>query len=172
MSITGNIILMIKYFVCCLFICFNLQAAQNYDLSFPKDWRVKENSFGADYFAYGPIIINRDSATFFVKEYAAGIGDPIDFIQKDIEKNISINSKKYKNLNIYEKKVKTFNKKKFAVVEYYYFDNTQNKIMFSQISIFKRNSSYIYFNLVSDETSFKEYKDDAQVVMKSLKLKS
>ncbi|PIR29416.1 MAG: hypothetical protein COV38_10755, partial [Bdellovibrionales bacterium CG11_big_fil_rev_8_21_14_0_20_38_13] len=135
-----------KYLLLSLIYCSSVFAAQNYTITFPKDWSVKENSFGADYFAYSPIIIDKDSASFFVKEYAADIKDPLDFIQNDIEKNILKNSKKYKNLNIYSKKNITLNKRVFSVVEYYYFDNTQDKIIFSQIAILKNNSKYIYFN--------------------------
>jgi len=171
MSTAGIIISMNKYLFLTLIYCSSLFAAQNYSITFPKDWSVKENSFGADYFAYSPIVIDRDSASFFIKEYAADIKDPLDFIQKDIEKNILKNSKKYKNLNIYSKKDKTLNKKMFSVVEYYYFDNSLEKIIFSQIAIFKNNSRYIYFNLAGNEASFKEYKDDAESMMKTLKLK-
>ncbi|PIP89891.1 MAG: hypothetical protein COW01_14570 [Bdellovibrionales bacterium CG12_big_fil_rev_8_21_14_0_65_38_15] len=159
-----------KYLLLSLIYCSSVFAAQNYTITFPKDWSVKENSFGADYFAYSPIIIDKDSASFFVKEYAADIKDPLDFIQNDIEKNILKNSKKYKNLNIYSKKNITLNKRVFSVVEYYYFDNTQDKIIFSQIAILKNNSKYIYFNLAGNEATFKEYKDDAETMMKTLKL--
>lgn len=171
MSTAGIIISMNKYLLLCLIYCSSVFAAQNYTITFPKDWSVKENSFGADYFAYSPIIIDKDSASFFVKEYAADIKDPLDFIQKDIEKNILKNSKKYKSLNIYSKKNITLNKKVFSVVEYYYFDNTQDKIIFSQIAILKNNSKYIYFNLAGNEATFKEYKDVAETMMKTLKLK-
>jgi len=170
MSTAGIIISMNKYLLLSLIYCSSVFAAQNYTITFPKDWSVKENSFGADYFAYSPIIIDKDSASFFVKEYAADIKDPLDFIQNDIEKNILKNSKKYKNLNIYSKKNITLNKRVFSVVEYYYFDNTQDKIIFSQIAILKNNSKYIYFNLAGNEATFKEYKDDAETMMKTLKL--
>jgi len=83
MSTAGIIISMNKYLLLSLIYCSSVFAAQNYTITFPKDWSVKENSFGADYFAYSPIIIDKDSASFFVKEYAADIKDPLDFIQND-----------------------------------------------------------------------------------------
>ncbi len=167
----GSIISMNKFLI---FFCFLISSqvfGKTYDITFPSDWSVKEKSFGADYFAYTPITINKDSASVFIKEYNKKIKDPLAFIKNDIEKNISKNSKKYKNLNIYKSSSKKLGEELFHIVDYYYFDNTKNKIIFSQISILNLPSSYLYINYAGDEATYNDYKDSVLSIMKSIRRK-
>tara|TARA_R110000868_G_scaffold411568_1_gene705402 strand:+ start:13926 stop:14420 length:495 start_codon:yes stop_codon:yes gene_type:complete len=153
-----------------LFVSQSLLAKPSYEVKFGSDWSVKTDSFGADYFAFSPLTIKKESASLFVKEYPASISDPLEFIVSDINKNMQKNKSKYKNLNIYKKEKMKLGSNEYAVVEYYYFDNSKNKIMFSLISILKRADSYIYFNYAGDEPTYNEFKDSALNAMKSLKL--
>ena len=144
-------------------------AKRSYEIKFSDDWNVKTDSFGADYFAFSPLTIKKESASLFVKEYSASLQDATEFIVSDINKNIEKNKSKYKNLNIFRKESSKLGENNFSIVEYYYFDNSKSKIMYSMISILKKSDSYIYFNFAADEPTYKEFKDSAISAMKSLK---
>ncbi len=167
----GNIILMIKTLTILFLFCSFELFAKSYEVSFPKDWSVKENSFGSDYFAYTPIRINKESATIFIKEYKAKIQDPLVFITKDIEKNFTKNIKKYKNLNIFKSTSKKIGSEEFHIVDYYYFDNTKNKIVYSKVAILNLKSTYLYINYAGEEAVFNDYKKDVNAIMKSIRMK-
>ncbi|MBH47261.1 MAG: hypothetical protein CME71_03730 [Halobacteriovorax sp.] len=147
-----------------------LFAKPSYEIKFSDDWNVKRDSFGADYFAFSPLTIKKESASLFVKEYSASIQEPLSFIVSDINKNMDKNKSKYKNLNIYKKEMTKLGEHNYAVVEYYYFDNAKNMIMFSMISILKKAGSYLYFNYAADEATFNEFKESTIGAMKSVKL--